>query len=78
MALIGQADFLFCPIEKQNTDFLFQRLDLARERRLREVQHYCGLSETKSFRNGDEVAQVANLHSGRFAELPNQEALGHT
>ena len=64
VALICQAHLLFCPIEKLDTEFLFQPFDLARERRLCEVQHYRGLGEAKRFGHGDEVMHVTNLHSG--------------
>ena len=69
---------MLCPIEKDNTKLLFQPFDLARERGLREVQHYRGLCEAKRFRHGDEVSQMTNLHGNEFWGIADQEPLGNT
>jgi len=69
---------VLCPIEEQDTEFLFQPFDLARGRRLREVQHYRGVGEAKRLRHGHEVAQMTNLHRDELTDIADQEPPGHT
>jgi hypothetical protein len=43
------------PIEQLCADFLFERLDLNAERRLRDVQTQSGASKAQLLRHGDEI-----------------------
>ena len=48
--------------EQQDAEFLFQRLDMPRQRRLRDVQPFCGPADAPFFRSHDEVLQPPDIH----------------
>ena len=69
------ADLLLCPIQKPDTDLLFQILNLPRERRLRGVQLSGGFCEAKRLRHGDEVAQMTKFHRAKTSRVNRLDTL---
>ncbi len=62
VASIGQRHRAARAREQLHAQLLFQRADLLAERWLRHVQAQRGPREVQLFRDGDEIAQVAQLH----------------
>ena len=55
---IGQFDAPFGAAKQRRADFLFQLLDLARQRRLRHAQLRCRAAEVQRLGDGNEIAQA--------------------
>jgi hypothetical protein len=65
-ARLCQLDSAGTAHEQFDANFQFQVADLAAQRRLRRVQpSFRGMGETAFFGNGNEIAQMAELHAGR-------------
>ena len=58
----GQRDRAAVAFEEAHLQVAFERLDLLRERRARDVQTFGGAAEVQFLGDGDEVAQLAKLH----------------
>jgi hypothetical protein len=58
--------------EELNSEFLFQRPNLAAERRLRYVQASRSLGKVQQFGDRDEVAQLAEFHATQSITPPLQ------
>ena len=58
----GQLERAAAALEQQHADFLFELLNLPRERRLGDMQALGRAREVQLFSNSHEVAQVAQFH----------------
>lgn len=58
----GEAYPTLAALEQAGADLFFERTDLDRQRRLADVQPFGCPSEIELFGDGDEVAEVAQLH----------------
>ena len=54
------------PVQQRLAELGLEAADLLRERRLRDVQALGGAAEVPLLGDGDEVAQVSELHGRRF------------
>ena len=63
---IGKKDPARIPIEKPHSNFSFEALNLAAERRLGDLEPPRGFREVKFFRHRNEVAQLAKLHGAHL------------
>ncbi|MCC5805850.1 MAG: GlsB/YeaQ/YmgE family stress response membrane protein [Opitutales bacterium] len=70
-AFFGQGDLVFAAVKQAHAEFLFEILDLARERRLGQAQPFSSPREIQFLRDRHKIPQVTQLHkTQRLREFP--------
>jgi hypothetical protein len=60
--LLSQRDLILGSIQKTHPELLFQVMDLARERWLRQAQLFCGAGEVQFFSHSHKVSKMTQFH----------------
>ena len=63
LALFGEDQAARMPMEQHDAKLFLERADLARDRRLAELQRFTGMGEAAGVRHGLEYAQLVPVHS---------------
>src|SRR3954463_5030283 len=66
-ALLGEINAAFGAVEQANAEFLFEIENLARERRLGQMEAFSGPGEVELLGHRDEIPHMAQLHTPRIA-----------